>query len=63
MSSKVPNGLGSAPITPGYIVGIKLGYFSLTDILTTSITISAPGAKTRSVPVAAEATTRSCPLN
>ena len=55
MASKVPKGLA---ITLGYNVGIKLGYCSCNAIRTTAKTISVPGAKTRSVPVAADTTTR-----
>ena len=58
IASKVPKGLGSVAITPGYNVGIKLGYCSFTAIRTTSKTVSVPGAKARSVPVAADTTTR-----
>ena len=48
---------------PRYSVGIKLGNSSLTAIRTTFYTISAPGAKTCSVPGAAETTMRNPPLN
>ena len=59
MASKVPKGLA---ITLGYNVGIKLGYCSFTAIQTTPQTISAPVAKPRSVPVAADTTTRNSRL-
>ena len=52
-ASKVPKGLGSVVITHGNNVGIKLGYRSFTAIRITPKTISVPGAKARSVPVAA----------
>ena len=58
MASKVPKGHGSAAITPGYKIGIKLAYCSFTAIRTTSKTISVPGAKPLSVPVAADTTTQ-----
>ena len=58
MASKVPKGLGSVAITPGYNVGIKLGYCSSTAIRTTFTTISAPGTKPRSAPAAVDTTTR-----
>ena len=57
MASRVVKGFGLVAITPGYSVDIKLGYCSLTAIRTTSKTISDPGAKTRSAPVAADTTT------
>ena len=56
IASKVPKGLGSVAITPGYNVGITLGYCSFNAIRTTSKPISVPGAKARSVPVAADTT-------
>ena len=62
IASKVPKGLGSVAITPGYNVGIKLGYCSFTAIRTTYNTVSVPGAKAPSVPVAAEKTTRNSQL-
>ena len=58
MASKVPKRLSSVAITIGHTVGISLGYCSLTAIQTSSKAISAPGAKTRSVPVSADTTTR-----
>ena len=63
MASKLPNGLGSVAITPGYSVGIKLEYCSLTAIRTTSNNISATGAKRRAVRVAADTTAGNFLLN
>ena len=63
MASNVPKGLGPVAITPEYSVGIKRGYRSLTSIRTASMTIPAPRAKTRSVPVAADTITRNSRLN
>ena len=62
MASKVPNGLGTVVKPPGYSVGIKLGYCSVTTIRTTSNTTSTPGAKRRSAPVAADTTPRNSRL-
>ena len=58
MASKVPNGLDTVVKAPGYNVGIKLRYVSLTAIRTTSTTTSTPGAKPRSVLIAADTTPR-----
>ena len=38
MASKVPNGIDTVAKPPGYNVGIKPGYYSLTAGRTTSIT-------------------------
>ena len=56
MASKVPKDLRPVVITPGYSVGLKLGYCTINVIRTTFKTISAPEAKTRSAPVAADTT-------
>ena len=61
-ASKLPTGRGSAVKTPGYLVGIELGYCSLSVMRTTSKAISNPGAKRRSVPVADDTTTRNSRL-
>ena len=58
MASSLPNVLISVAITPGHNVGIKLKSCSFTTIRTTSKSLPTPGAKARSVPVAAETTTR-----
>ena len=63
MASNLPKVLISVVITPGHYVGIKLGSCSFTAIQTTSKPTSIPGAKTRSVPVAAKTTTRHSRLN
>ena len=62
IASKEPKGFFSVANFPGYSVGIKVGNCALTDKRTTSKTTSAPGAKTRSVPVAADTITRNSRL-
>ena len=62
MASNLPNGLDTVAETPGYSVGIKLGYCSLTASRITSKTTSTPGAKRRSVAVAADTTPRNARL-
>ena len=63
MAFKVSSGLDTVAKTPRYSVGIKLGYCSFFVIRTTSKPTSKPGAKTRSVPVAADTTPRNAHLN
>ena len=53
---------GSVAFEPGYNVGISVGNCSLTAMLTTSSTTSAPGDKTRSLPVTADTNTRNSRL-
>ena len=45
MASRVPNGLRSVAMNPGYSVDIKLGYYSSTTFRTISKTVSTLRAK------------------
>ena len=62
MAFKVPYGLDTVAKPPVYCVGIRLGYCSLTPMRTTARTTSIPGAKPRSVPVAAATTPQNARL-
>ena len=62
IASKVPKGLASVPLPFPRGPTSELGYCSFTAIRTTYNTVSVPGAKAPSVPVAAEKTTRNSQL-
>ena len=62
MASNKAYGRGSVAFEPGYNVGMSVGNYSLTAILTTSSTTSVPGDKTRSLPVIADTSTRNSRL-
>ena len=62
ISSKEAYGFGPVAIEPGYKAGINDGNCSFTAILTTSKTMSTPGARVRSLPVTADTSTRNSRL-
>ena len=62
IASNEAYGFESVDIEPGYNVGIKVGNCSFTVIRTTSITMSTPGARTRSLLVTADTSTRNVRL-